>query len=111
MDGASDVGMRLYRDLVDCLYVRGVSSDREHTAPPNGYFDPLRRHVGVGLHIAADQATKTLTHATSHVVAGHTLGMQHQEVETVAESAAYVVLHHYGLDSSGYSFPYIARWA
>ena len=109
--GASDPGMRLYVDLLDYLELQGVSAGREETAPSNGYFDPLRRRVAVGRHIDGDQATKTLTHETAHVVAGHNLGMNSPDVETIAESAAFVVLNHYGLDSSGYTFPYVARWA
>jgi N-terminal domain of anti-restriction factor ArdC len=109
--GATDSGMRLYVDLLDYLELQGVSADREETAPSNGYFDPLRRHVGIGTHIDGDQATKTLTHETAHVVAGHMLGTSNPDVETIAESAAFVVLNHYGIDSSGYSFPYVARWA
>jgi hypothetical protein len=97
--------MRLYVDLLDYLEIRGVSTDREHTAPSNGYCDPLRHHVAIGIHVGGDQATKTLTHETAHIVANHTMFDRRQDVETVAESAAYVVLNHYGLDSSGYSFP------
>ncbi len=111
IDGASDLGMRLFVDLWDYLESNGVSVSRERTEPANGYFQPMTNHVGIGTHIDGDQATKTLTHETAHVVAGHTLRMNDRDVETVAESAAYVVLTRYGLDSSGYSFPYIARWA
>jgi hypothetical protein len=109
--GASDPGMRVYVDLMDLLEQEGVTVEREDTAPANGYFNPYRRHVGIGHHIDGDQATKTLAHETAHVFAGHTLGMDAPDVETVAESAAFVLLNHYGLDSSGYSFPYVTRWA
>ena len=111
IDGASDMGMRLYGDLLDFLETNGISVSREHTEPANGYFQPATNHVAIGYHIDGDQATKTLTHETAHVVAGHTLGMNGQDIETVAESAAFVVLTRYGVDSSGYSFPYVARWA
>jgi len=63
------------------------------------------------MHIDGDQATKTLMHETAHMVAGHALGMDHRDVETVAESAAFVVLQHYGIDSAEYTFPYLATWA
>jgi antirestriction protein ArdC len=109
--GASDVGMRLYVDLLGYLELNGVSAAREETAPSNGYYDPVRRHVGIGTHIDGDQATKTLTHETAHVVAGHMVERSNRDVETVAECAAFVVLNHYGIDSSGYTFPYVARWA
>ncbi len=112
VDGASDVGMRLYVDLLDYLTEHhGVTTAREDTRPANGYFDPILRRVAIGCHIDGDQATKTLCHETAHVVAGHTVGMSNPEVETVAESAAFVSLNYYGIDSSGYTFPYVARWA
>jgi hypothetical protein len=111
IEGASDLGMRLFLDLWGFLEAKGVSVSREHTEPANGYFQPATSHIGIGYHIDGDQATKTLTHETAHVVAGHTLGMNDRDVETVAESAAYVVLTRYGLESASYSFPYVARWA
>lgn len=111
LDGASDDGMRLFVDLIDYLELQNVSVARENTQPANGYFDPLHRRVALDVDLSGDQATKTLTHETCHVVAGHTLGMNSRDVETVAESAAFVVLNHYGLDSSGYTFPYVASWA
>ena len=33
------------------------------------------------------------------------------QIETEAESVAYVVCHHFGLDTSDYSFPYLANWS
>lgn len=78
---------------------------------PMAPIDPLRRRITVAHDLDGDQATKTLAHETAHMVAGHTLKDNAQEVETVAESSALVVLNHYGIDSAGYSFPYISRWA
>ncbi len=111
VEGASEVGMRLFVDLLDYLDGHGIPVRREPLPYANGYFEPLRRIIGVDTGIDGDQATKTLAHETAHMVAGHTLGMDHREVETVAESAAFVVLVHYALDTRGYSFPYVARWA
>jgi N-terminal domain of anti-restriction factor ArdC len=111
IDGASDRGMRLFVDLMDYLELQSVPVAWENTQPTNGYFDPKRRRVALDIDLAGDQATKTLAHEACHVVAGHMLGMDSQDVETVAESAAFVVLNHYGLDSSGYTFPYVAGWA
>ena len=34
-----------------------------------------------------------------------------KDAETIAESSAFVVLNHYGIDSSEYTFPYVAGWA
>ncbi|MHB8647558.1 MAG: hypothetical protein ACYDAR_17395, partial [Thermomicrobiales bacterium] len=34
-----------------------------------------------------------------------------EDAETVAESVAFVVLDHHGIDTSAYSVPYIAGWS
>jgi hypothetical protein len=109
--GASDRGMLLFVDLMDYLELQNVPVARENTRPANGSFDPRRRRVALDIDLDGDQATKTVTHEACHMVAGHTLGMNSRDVETVAESAAFVVLNHYGIDSSGYTFPYVAGWA
>jgi antirestriction protein ArdC len=109
--GKSDVGMRLFADLLDYLETQSVPVSREVLPSGNGYWEPSSRRIVLGSHIDGDQATKTLTHETAHMVAGHSLGMDHRDVETVAESSAFVVLSHYGIESSRYSFPYVARWA
>ena len=38
-------------------------------------------------------------------------GRGREDAETVAESVAFVLLNHYGIDASGYSFAYVAGWA
>ena len=111
VDGASDTGMRLYADLLDYLELHGVTARREDTEPANGYYQPFNRHVGIGRHIDGDQATKTLAHEVAHMVSGHLPGFARHDAETVAESASFVVLTHYGIDSSDYTFPYVATWA
>jgi len=108
---SSDAGAALYGYLEQYLSGRGVPVIRTNTKPSNGYFDPIRRVVAIDEELAGDQATKTLAHETGHVVAGHSYGMNNRDVETVGESAAFVVLNHFGIDASGYSFPYVARWA
>lgn len=69
--------------------------DGEHPAG-----DPLR--VG---------KTKTLVHEAAHYVADRAPMLARGDVETVAESAAFVVMDRFGLDTAGYSFPYVAGWA
>ncbi len=61
--------------------------------------------------MGSDQATKTLAHEAAHFVADHNGFVPREDAETVAEGAAYIVLYHFGLDVSDYSFAYVARWA
>ena len=60
------------------------------------------------------QALKTLTHELAHA-------LMHRDIsplsdgrhlcELEAESCAFIVCHSLGLDTSRYSFPYLANWA
>lgn len=55
--------------------------------------------------------TKTLVHEVAHYVADHAPNLPKGDVETVAESSAFVVMDRFGLDTGAYSFPYVAGWA
>lgn len=63
------------------------------------------------------QRVKTLVHEIAHVKAGHvkagisTYQRHRGTMEVEAESIAYVVTDALGLDSSSYSFDYVAGWA
>jgi antirestriction protein ArdC len=109
--GSSAQGRALYDGLLRYLDEQHVPVVREDTRPAHGYYNPLTRTIGLHQDLEGDQAAKTLVHETAHLVADHTLGMDKRDVETIAESAAFVVLNHAGVDSAGYSFPYIAHWA
>jgi len=48
-------------------------------------------------------------HAKGHIDNDHPVDRRTKEVE--AESIAYTICQHYGLDSSDYSFRYVAGWS
>ena len=108
---SSDAGSLLRSLLGTYLRSEGVSLEEGPTLPANGFYDPGTVRIVVGEHLVGNQRAKTLAHETAHFVAGHRLGMSGPDVETVAESSAFVVLQHFGIDSGEYSFPYVARWA
>jgi hypothetical protein len=105
---ASDAGAALFKHLSYFLDSEGVSVSHEDTRPANGYWEPRTRHIAIGTHLVGDQKAKTLAHEAAHFVAGHHLGMPKEDVETIAESASFVVLQHYGIYSGAYSFAYVA---
>jgi hypothetical protein len=79
------------------------------TALANGWYDRNGRTIWVDPELAPVMAAKTLCHEIAHHFAEHI--DSRQEHETIAESVAYIVLGHFGIDSSGYSFGYLASWS
>jgi len=83
----------------------------EETGRANGYYRPSQCLIALSTRLRGDQRTKTLVHEAAHYLADHRWQVTREDAETVAESNAYVVLAHYGIDAGSYSFPYVARWA
>jgi antirestriction protein ArdC len=73
-----------------------------------GTYSPSARRIIVR-ELEPAQMTKTLAHELAHHFAE--ADRSSPEEETVAESVAYVVCAHYGLDTGARSFPYVATWA
>jgi hypothetical protein len=73
-----------------------------------GFYSPTERLIVVR-EAAPLQMTKTLAHELGHHFAGR--HDTRAESETIAESVAYVVCAHHGVDTGERSFPYIAIWS
>jgi hypothetical protein len=90
----------------------GARVVRDHESTQRGSWNPAKREIGVRADLSGIQELKTLVHETAHLLADHRRdGVAMQDAETVAESVAFVVLDHHGIDTSAYSVPYIAGWA
>jgi len=75
----------------------------------NGWYARTRRTIWVDPNLAPVMTGKTLCHELAHHFAEHI--DSRQEHETIAESVAYIVLGHFGIDASDYSFGYLASWS
>ena len=74
-----------------------------------GYTDG--RQVFIKVDVSEMQKIKTLFHEFAHVELGHVRENRETAVhELEAESAAYLICRGLGLDSSEYSFSYLATW-
>jgi len=94
----------------------GYTVHRGDTGRANGWTDPTSRTVRVSSAVDDAQAVKTLIHELAHLECGHvadlpTYATCRGRCEVEAESVAYVVAAAHGLDSSGYTFAYVAGWA
>lgn len=85
------------------------------TTGAKGYFDGYKIAVNNGMSEA--QTVKTALHELAHAMHEHhgiklpgvRLSRNAKEVE--AESTAFIVANHFGIDTSDYSFGYLASWS
>ena len=93
--------------------MNGFTLSSRRLAAAFGSFSPATRSIIIGNDLPPLQRLKTLVHEVAH-------GLLHQDTplteatrrigELEAESCAFIVLHSLGLDTSRYSFPYLAHW-
>lgn len=87
-----------------------------------GYYSPVKKEIVVQDGMSESQTLKTMIHETAHSIlhSKEALAARQEDgkvqitrsdMEVQAESVAYIVSEHYGLDTSDYSFPYVASWA
>ena len=111
----------------DSLQIREVLGRLEHFTRMSGFtlstkplgsafgsFSPVSKSIILRDDLLPLQRLRTLVHEVAH-------GLLHQDTplteanlpleELEVESCAFIVLHSLGLDTSRYSFPYLANWA
>lgn len=79
----------------------------------NGYYNPCTDSIALREGMSTLQTFKTLLHETAHSILHKTDSEKYtrEEAEVQAESVAFVVCTAFELDTSGYSFGYIANWS
>ena len=79
----------------------------------NGFYRPKDNFICVKSGMEDLQTLKTMIHEFAHQsLHKNTLGQKDKrEAELEAESVAYTVLNFFGIDSSEYSFGYLASWS
>jgi N-terminal domain of anti-restriction factor ArdC len=110
-DVSREVNKRLSRYLID----EGLLLEsKPFLGSARGFWNPGLRQIVIRQDKDVDplsvQKTKTLAHEAAHFLAEHNGAGDHQDYEVVAESSAYVALSHFGLDTSNYTFSYVANW-
>jgi antirestriction protein ArdC len=75
----------------------------------NGWYDRVAREIWIEPVLSLVMSAKTLCHEIAHHYAEHI--DTRQEHETIAESVAYIVLGHFGIEAGDYSFGYLASWS
>jgi antirestriction protein ArdC len=109
---AGDDPTPLYRAAVDMIAEEGFSFGLARLQGLNGVTRQTTRAVLVADRLEPAQRTKTTVHELAHVLmhAGAAEFECRGRVEVEAESVAFVACAAAGLDTSGYSVPYVAKW-
>ena len=93
-------------------------SVRDIDSAANGYYDGAEKGIVIKAGLSQAQTLKTAIHEVSHaklhdkdIGTEKDNGPDRRTKEVQAESVAYTVCSHFGLDTSDYSFGYIAGWS
>jgi len=84
--------------------------DHRFDGPTNGDCCHRRRRIRVEATRSSRQRVKTLAHELAHAILHETVE-DRSVAELEAESTAYVVCQHLGIDTAEYTFGYVATWA
>ncbi len=99
-----------YRLSAFCV-MRGVSVSFDFEHPQAlGVYQPTLKRIAVKPGLTTTQAFKTLSHEAAHMLL-HIGSEERRSAELEAETTAFLVCHALGVDTSSYSFAYLATWA
>ena len=82
-----------------------------------GYYSPSSNSIIIKSGMSGEQVLKTVVHESAHCLLHDpdkkivTVKSPRNEKEVQAESIAFIVCEKLGVDTSEYSFPYIASWS
>lgn len=79
-----------------------------------GCYSHLEQKIYLNQGMSQVQTLKTLIHETAHALLHarpEAAGKDRHTREVEAESIAYVVCQHFGIDTADYSFPYVTSWS
>ncbi|HEM5111725.1 TPA: hypothetical protein U1248_002049, partial [Streptococcus suis] len=115
LEGNYENYSKLYRSAKAYVQSKGLTMEfNSNIGEANGYYSRKENKIVIKAGMSEQQTLKTiyheLAHADLHSSQTVTKDLQYSDAELQAESVAYVVANHYGLDTSEYSFGYLATW-
>ena len=109
-----------YQDMIHAVEaISPVPIELEEIAGDSkGYYDREAKRIAVQENMSESQTLKTMIHEVAHsklhskeVEQDEQMRKDRNTKEVEAESVAYTVCQHFGIDTSDYSFGYIAGWS
>lgn len=112
LEGDSDAAKKLWDALLNIINIPIGEEDMDQSV--NGYYSPKDDRIALRKGLSLNQKVKTLIHEYVHSKLDREdseIKQARNQAEVVAESVAFIVASHYGLDTSEYSFGYVTIWA
>jgi antirestriction protein ArdC len=97
--------------LVDIAQELGFAVGMDELNGPNGWCNHMTHEIMVEVNRDDAQQMKTLVHEIGHAILHGENRLARELMELEAESVAYIVCQAVGLETSDYSFGYVAHWA
>ncbi len=115
LTGTGEKYQKLKESLIN-ISVCPVAEEIIKKSKANGYYVPSENRIVIRDTLSDEMKVKTLIHEIAHArlhnaeeIKENKKNAAQREVE--AESVAYIVSNHFGIDSSAYSFGYVAGWS
>lgn len=110
LEQSNDTVLRSLQHLADFCASRGIALSYKKLEGAHGAYSKDKHSITLGKDLPALQTLRTLIHELAHaLVPRNETSTDRRELE--AESCAYIVCDSLGLNTSRYSFPYLANWA
>lgn len=92
---------------------KGLRMTKLPIGTARGFYAPRVETIGLNSNLPFGDilTTKTLLHEIAHYEDDRIFKDDRRDNEAVAESAAFIAMNHFGMDTSDYSHPYLATWA
>ncbi|HEL1582378.1 TPA: toprim domain-containing protein [Streptococcus suis] len=116
LEGTYEDYGNLYKTFREVSLANNVPiSFSDDTGDANGYYHVERNEIVIKKGMSEQQTLRTIIYEMAHSELHNKEQLQGQKLtrsnaELQAESVAYVVANHFGLDTSDYTFGYLASW-
>ena len=117
LEGTHQDYANLYRAAKETAAAKGVRLEiSKEPMEEHGYYSPAENKSVSRAGMSERETLSTIFHEMAHADLHNPKALEGQKLtrtnkELQAESVAYVVANHYGLDTSSYSFGYLANWS
>lgn len=117
LEGTHQDYANLYRAAKETAAAKGIAFEiSKEPMEAHGFYSPTDSKIVIRAGMSERETLSTIFHEMAHadlhnpkILEGQHLTRTTKELQ--AESVAYVVANHYGLDTSSYSFGYLAGWS